>query len=123
MLGFLAILLILGATGVWFARAWRVNVPDPDSRLPFIASWGAGTALGLLAIITKSGLTFGWWAFALGALLLYLMNTGKQSVGSNPIKVGDTLPKFAGIKDDGNDFESEALAGQPVLIKFFRGHW
>jgi len=37
--------------------------------------------------------------------------------------VGDQIPYFTAIDDEGVRFESDALAGTPVLIKFFRAHW
>ena len=44
-------------------------------------------------------------------------------MAENPIKVGDQIPYFVAVDDQGELFESDVLKGTPVLIKFFRAHW
>jgi cytochrome oxidase Cu insertion factor (SCO1/SenC/PrrC family) len=48
---------------------------------------------------------------------------GGQFVGPSVIAVGATLPTFTAIDENGETFDSVNLAGNPVLIKFFRGLW
>ena len=44
-------------------------------------------------------------------------------VAVNAIRIGDTIPAFSALDENGELFESKTLAGKPALIKFFRGHW
>ena len=39
------------------------------------------------------------------------------------IAVGDKIPDFQALDDNGEAFDSGSLSGGPVLFKFFRGHW
>ncbi len=36
---------------------------------------------------------------------------------------GQPAPDFTAIDADGRPFQLSSLAGQPVLLKFYRGHW
>ena len=119
-LGITALMIVLATTGWWFWRAWRVNIPA--SRVAFQLCWGLGFILAVFAVARAEG-SAAWWAFALGAMFLYLSATGAQRSGDGEIAVGDTLPDFTGVDDQGNAFDSASLAGTRVLLKFFRGHW
>ena len=80
-----------------------------------VAAFVAGTRwYGGIAAVLGAGV---------GLFLLAMFAISPQQVADNPIKVGDTLPYFAATDDKGNRFTSDALAGTPVLIKFFRAHW
>ena len=57
------------------------------------------------------------------ALLLLTVMIGGQKVGDKAIQIGMTIPAFTAPDEQGRTFDSAALAGNPVLIKFFRGHW
>ena len=57
-----------------------------------------------------------------GLLFLVLYALSKQGVG-DPIVIGDQMPGFSALDGESQAFESESLAGSPVLLKFFRGHW
>jgi hypothetical protein len=57
-----------------------------------------------------------------GVMLLGLYALRKQGAG-DAIAVGDSLPVFSALDGEGAVFESASLAGSPVLLKFFRGHW
>jgi peroxiredoxin len=39
------------------------------------------------------------------------------------IRVGDLVPAFEAPDEHGALFRSSSLNGEPLLIKFFRGHW
>jgi hypothetical protein len=39
------------------------------------------------------------------------------------IQVGDKIPHFTALDDQGATFDSTSLSGHLVLVKFFRAHW
>lgn len=121
-LGLLGLLIVLGTMGLWFWRAFRVNIPV-STPYPYILSWAIGVALGIVALDSGTESGYAPWAVGVGAFLLYTMFTGSQKVSDNMINVGDHIPVFIGVNDQGEIFDSENLAGSKVLIKFFRGHW
>ena len=57
--------------------------------------------------------------------LFWLLATaaGKQKTGAPKIVVGQPLPAYTALNEDGSSFDSQSLAGAPYLLKFFRGHW
>ena len=59
----------------------------------------------------------------MGPLFFFLLSQRKTPVGKITVGVGDRLPAFAAVESTGEPFESQSLAGQHVLFKFFRGHW
>lgn len=119
-LGPIALIIVLVTTVLWFRLAFRVAIPR--NPLPFALGWGIGGGLGLLALIVAGGGAAAT-ATALGFLFLYFVTTGAQRAGGDMVRVGDAIPAFTAIDADGNPFDSRELAGNPALIKFFRGHW
>ena len=119
-LGLVALLLVVIPMCRWFWRAFKVDIPRQTSL--YAMAWGGGAILGLLSLLAGGGAAAAW-ALGVGATLFYLINTGSQYLGSSAIAVGDTIPKFTASDDKGETFDSAELAGTPVLIKFFRGHW
>ena len=65
---------------------------------------------------------FGSLSLAGSLFLLGLYALRKQKAG-DPIVVGDVIPMFEALDDQGQTYNSEALIGTPTLLKFFRGHW
>ena len=123
-LGFLA-LLISGGTGfLWLRAAHQVQLPK--NRSGFIAVlFGAG-ALGAIALAKGPGWIGGVpavLAVIIGAFFCFTVAISRQRVGVDAIRVGSTIPEFAARDENGEMFHSSALAGHPVLIKFFRAHW
>tara|TARA_R110002096_G_scaffold34572_2_gene98600 strand:+ start:727 stop:1098 length:372 start_codon:yes stop_codon:yes gene_type:complete len=118
--GLIALAIVLVTTIVWFRRAFRVAIPQNPG--PFAVAWGIGGGLGLLSLSFAGGAAAAW-AAGLGFLFLYFVMTGAQRAGADRIRVGDAIPAFTALDAAGNTFDSSELAGNPVLIKFFRGHW
>ncbi len=121
LLGF-ALLLFSGLA--WFRRLRRVAIPD--SRIAFQFLWLLAALLGVASFFASDG---GWLSgiiggvAALGGITLLLLHAlRKQGVG-NTISVGDQIPAFTALDGEGNSFDSASVAGSPVLLKFFRGHW
>ena len=122
MIALLALLLVLSATIAWAVAAYRLTMPD--NRTPFIAAWSCGALLGLAALLFGlPGRGAAITALVLGGLLLFLAAASRQKLAAEAIAVGDTMPAFVGLDQNGDTFDSASVAGTPLLLKFFRGHW
>ncbi len=123
-LGLCAPLLAAGATMLWFRQVRLVAIPE--NRSLFVAAWILAIALGLAAFVQRTR-WFGGIAAVLGigigALLLFTVAISRQEVAPNSIRVGETMPQFTALDERGERFDSASLAGELVLLKFFRGHW
>ena len=53
MLGFLALMLVVGAATLWFRRALGVRLPE--NRAGFVAAWLGGALLGVVALVQGVG--------------------------------------------------------------------
>ncbi len=124
VLGILAFLVLAGSMAIWFRKIQAVQIPE--NRGAFVASWAIAGLLGVTALVQGvgwiGGIPAGISAFA-GIFFTVLFFISPQKVGSDAIQVGATLPAFNAPDENGETFESTSLAGKPVLLKFFRGHW
>lgn len=124
ILGIFSLLFALGTIWLWFRQVNLVALPEDRSF--FVAAFVSAAAMGIVALIARSR-----WFGALPALLAIIAGgfmtatvyISPQQVADNPIKVGDTIPAFIALNDQGERFNSNRLSGKPTLIKFFRGHW
>jgi hypothetical protein len=121
----LASLVVVGISiGLWIRALKRVEIPK--NRGGFVATWIVAAGLGVTALACEpgwlGGIPAGLAVFASTFLLLTVV-VGGQKVGDEAIRVGATIPDFTATDEHGQTFESQSLAGHPVLIKFFRGHW
>ena len=124
MLGFLAPLIAVATTIAWFHLADQVAIPE--DRTLFIIFFLLAPVAGIAAFILGTRWYGGVAAIpgiVIGLFLLFTVYISPQQVAENPIRVGDQIPYFTAIDDEGVRFESDALAGTPTLIKFFRAHW
>ena len=124
VLGFLALLIAVATTVVWFRLADQVTIPE--DRTLFIIFFLLGPLAGIAAFVLGTRWYGGVAAIpgiVIGLFLPFTVYISPQQVAENPIQVGDQIPHFTAIDDQGERFESDALAGTPVLIKFFRAHW
>ncbi len=124
-LGILAIVVVVAAVVLWFRRIQTVAIPE--DRRAFVAAFVVGALLGAAALFLgppawpiRVAL---WLTTFAGAFFALTVGISAQKVGGDAIRVGATLPAFTAIDEDGATFDSQGLAGHPVLIKFFRGHW
>jgi hypothetical protein len=121
----LASIGVLATSAVFWTRALQ-GVAIPKDRGFFVAAWLCAAALGLTALFGDPGWLGGIPAsISVFAALFFLATVaiGRQKVGDGAIALGATIPHFTAPDEHGVDFDSQSLAGQPVLIKFFRGHW
>ena len=124
VLGFLAPLIAVATTIAWFHLADQVAIPE--DRTLFIIFFLLAPVAGIAAFILGTRWYGGVAAIpgiVIGLFLPFTVYISPQQVAENPIRVGDQIPYFTAIDDEGVRFESDALAGTPTLIKFFRAHW
>ena len=123
-LGIFALLITLGAGTLWIRALRRVALPK--NRAAFLFTFLLAGALGTLALVQGTGWIGGVCSgFSIFVALFFLLTVaiGKQRTGAEVIRVGDLIPAFTAVDEHGENFDSLGLAGSPVLIKFFRGHW
>jgi hypothetical protein len=123
-LGVIALLVVAGAGVVWFRAALAVRLPK--NRAGFVAVWLAGAALGIAALTQGAGWAGGVPAVLalLGAIFfLFTIGISRQEVAADAVAVGARIPDFSAPDENGDSFDAASLAGHPVLLKFFRGHW
>ena len=123
-LGIVALLGAVGSGVLWFRAMGAVGLPA--NRSGFVAAWICAGALGIVAMAQEPG-WFGGIASVLSVMgasfFLFTIAISRQQVNTDAISVGATLPDFSAADERGEPFDSSSLAGHPVLIKFFRGHW
>jgi len=124
ILGLLAFLLVAGSMSLWFIRIKRVAIPR--DRRGFVASWLLGAGLGIFALTEGAGWLGGIpgsiAAFA-GIFFSVLVYISPQKVADGAVRVGERLRDFTAIDENDNEFSTASIAGKPLLLKFFRGHW
>ena len=119
-----ALVLAVATTMFWFHQAEQVTLPE--NRGVFLACWILAVALAIAAWVKKAG----WLgravsipAIVLGLFLPFTVSISEQVLPEGAIRVGDTMPAFSAVDEDGVLFDSARLRGNPVLIKFCRAHW
>ncbi len=122
--GLASLVVLAMSIYLWIRALKRVEIPE--NRGGFILAWVVAAGLGVTALAGEpgwlGGVPAGLTVFASSFLLLTIA-IGGQKVGDKAIQVGATIPQFTATDEYGETFESVSLAGHPVLIKFFRGHW
>jgi hypothetical protein len=123
-LGF-ASLAVAGISLTFWFRAMR-QVAIPESRGVYVAFCAVAAGLGVAALLGEpgwlGGVPAGMGTFA-SLVFLLTVAISPQKVGDGAITVGATIPPFTATDEHGEIFDSQSLAGHPVLIKFFRAHW
>lgn len=124
LLGIVALLLTTAAIALWIRAIKTVAVGS--SRIWYIGVFVVTTCISIASFSLGShwvgDISAGLSIFV--AMFFFLTAAiGPQKVGAGALTVGSMLPPFSGNDEHGNHFDSSQLMGQPVLIKFFRGHW
>jgi hypothetical protein len=123
-LGFLALAVAAVTVALWFRQINQVDVPEDKTAYVIFFLFAAALGIGAFVAGTR---WFGGVAAALaiiiGSFFPFTVAISRQEVAANAIRVGDSIPVFSALDENGEIFESKTLAGKPALIKFFRGHW
>jgi hypothetical protein len=123
-LGAIALLMIVASGVVWFRAALAVRLPK--NRTPYLAFWLVAGVISLVSLTNSPG-----WLGAIPASLalvgslffLFTAAISRQVLAANAIAPGQTIPEFTAPDENNEWFKSASLRGEPVLLKFFRGHW
>ena len=123
-LGIAALALAVGTVMLWFYLARQVNLPD--DRTFFVIAFLGAAALGIAAYVKGTSIPGGIppvIAIVIGLFLPFTIAISPQELETGKvIQVGDTIPHFTALDDQGVRFDSASLRAL-VLIKFFRAHW
>jgi len=129
MSGFTLAMLGFGLALITVAR-WAMllfSVSIPKNRSVFVVLMTLSGGLGIAALTLGTGSwvanTAAGIAIFAGAFFLLTVAIGKQVGGSGQFQVGSTLPDFSAPDENNKIFDISSLSGQPILLKFFRGHW
>ncbi len=123
-LGLLALVVAAATIAVWFRQVGQVALPE--NRLVFILLFLVAAGLGVGAFVARTrwfGGVAAVLAVGVASFFLFTVSISRQEVAPNGIQVGDTMPRFTALDDQGELFDSKTLEGKPVLMKFFRAHW
>ncbi len=124
LLGWVAFAIALGTGAIWFRRAYAVNLPE--NRGGFVAAMVAATSIGIIAFVEGAGWVGGipaGIAILIGCFLLLTVAVSEQKGGTGQFQLGQPVPEFTAPDENGEPFEIASLIGNPLLLKFFRGHW
>ena len=119
-----SLVIVLATWRQWFKAALRQAVPD--NLAGFVLAMATGLGLAIAAFFNAPGVVGGLLAAAatfMSVFWLLLTAAGKQKTGAAEIVVGQPLPAYTAMNEDGSSFDSQSLSGAPYLLKFFRGHW
>ncbi|MAE93895.1 MAG: hypothetical protein CL910_04480 [Deltaproteobacteria bacterium] len=109
---------------LWFRRLNQVALEGRRS-LP-LAMLGVAGLLSLAALVQGPGLLLGavsGLTLLASAGFLFLAVLAPQSKQAPVVPVGQPIPDFAALDENGQEFRLSSLVGKPILLKFFRGHW
>jgi hypothetical protein len=124
-LAILAFAIAAITVSLWAVLLRSVNIPK--NRSAFVISFAIAASLGITALVMGTG----HWAASTGAgiaifiglFFLFTVAIGDQKGGTGKFKLGQPLPALSAPDENKQLFDIATLAGQPILLKFFRGHW
>ena len=124
LLAFASLIVTLLSCGLWFRAIRRVDIPE--DRRPFVIAWVIAVALGVLALFgapERLGRIPAIFGLVTSGIFLFTVAISRQKLGDDAIAVGDRIPDFTAVDENGRTFHSGSLSGHLALIKFFRAHW
>ncbi len=124
-LAILAFVIVAIAVAVWAVLLLSVSIPK--NRSVFVISCATAAGLGITALVMGTG----HWAASvaagiaifIGLFFLLTVAIGDQKGGTGKFELGQPLPALSAPDENKQIFDIATLAGQPILLKFFRGHW
>jgi cytochrome oxidase Cu insertion factor (SCO1/SenC/PrrC family) len=123
-MGIVAACLTCAGITLWWRSIQRVELAE-RRWLVNVMLWVAA-GIGAIALLLDPG-TFGQWfaggSLGLGVVYSGLLAISGQSKQPPEFAIGSPIPDFTVPDENGEPFQIADLRGQPVLIKFFRGHW
>jgi cellobiose-specific phosphotransferase system component IIC len=123
-LGLVAFVVAATTVMLWFRQINLVDIPE--NRASFVVFFLTAAALGVGAFVAGTrwfGGVAAVLAIIIGSFFPFSVAISRQEVAANGIRVGDTIPHYKALDEQGQLFDSEGLQGQVVLMKFFRGFW
>jgi hypothetical protein len=121
----LAFVVAVATMALWFRRIAEVRIPE--NRGAFVAAWLGAVALGVIALLRGTSGFIGTapaiLAIALGAFGTFTFLISRQQASAEGLRLGEPLTGFEARDEHEEVFDLASLAGRPVLLKFFRGHW
>jgi hypothetical protein len=124
LLPYVALILVVGSFSIYLSRV--LNGLILRSR-PLLTEGLVltGFLLAIVSLFQSPGIVGGAAAvltILVGGLVGYLFSQGPLPKRIN-VKVGEPAPGFTLDDWDGNSFSLTAGEGDPLLLKFYRGHW
>jgi len=123
-IGCLGFVIAAGTWALWFRRVSAVNIPE--NRTGFVLTMALAALLGIASFARGPGwvgAVAAGLAILLGGFFLFTVAIGAQKGGTGRFRIGEKMPEIRAPADDGQIFEVASLTGNPLLLKFFRGHW
>ena len=123
-LALIAFALVVATGFRWFQLAFAVALPK--NRSIFLIGMILGAGLGIAALIEGAGVMgaiLAGLSIFLGCFFVFTFLISAQKGGSGQLQPGSELIAFTAPDHRGIAFDSATLAGRPILLKFFRGHW
>jgi hypothetical protein len=123
-------LAVVGSWVLYLATVPSGRVPARPVGHMVVQGLGTTAALSSLWLAVPGGfmavimaISVASPALIMGPLFFFLLSQRKTPIGRLTVRVGDRLPEFSAVDSSGAPFRSPQLAGQRILLKFFRGHW
>lgn len=108
----------------WQVLIRRVRIGSGQSKLHILVGLSSLFAIGTFVRTpdTLAAVLAGTSLLVCG-IFVFLSSLAGQSKQMPSVTVGEPIPVFSALDQDGTPFSFASLRGHPVLIKFFRGHW
>jgi len=124
-IAFLGFAITALTIGWWVHLMFTVKIPR--SRISFLVALVFASGLGATAKIMGTG---HWLASIASGLSIFIaaffvltVIIGDQKGGTGKFVLGQAAPAIVGRDENNEIFDMATLSGQPILLKFFRGHW
>ena len=125
-----AAVVVMGTWGKYLSTIVKGTVPARPVGSVILQLLGICLAVAALVWSFRDGgspgaavIAPGALALMMGSFFLWLLSQRKTPVGDLKVAVGDKLLSFESTTSYGALFNTDSLAGNRTLLKFFRGGW